>query len=85
MLHNLLIVKPQTVDKVGTAALNLGLQGETKGYVPDLEEVLYHTWILRPETAEAIYFIAPTKPGSYTYVCTFPGHYTLMQGTLVVK
>jgi azurin/glucose/arabinose dehydrogenase len=85
MLHNLLIVKPQTVDKVGTAALNLGLQGETKGYVPNMDEVLYHTWILRPETAEAIYFTAPTTPGNYTYVCTFPGHYTLMQGTLVVK
>ena len=85
MLHNLLIVKPNTVDKVGKAALELGLDGAQLNYVPNLEEVVFHTGILMPESSETIYFTAPTKSGNYTFVCTFPGHYTLMQGLLKVK
>jgi len=85
MLHNLLIVKPNTVDKVGKAALDMGLEGAQKNYVPDMEEVIFHTGILEPETKETIYFEAPKKVGNYTFVCTFPGHYTIMQGILRVK
>jgi azurin len=86
MLHNVLIVKPGTVDKVGKAAFEMGLEAEKNAYVPALEEVLFHSWILQPETSETLYFNAPLQPGKYTFVCTFPGHYTLMQGTLnVVK
>ena len=84
MLHNLVIVKPKTVNKVGEAAFNMGLEGETKAYVPALDEVLFHTGLLQPETQESIYFVAPSTPGDYTFVCTYPGHYTLMQGVIKV-
>jgi azurin len=31
-------------------------------------------------------FTAPAKPGRYTFICTFPGHYVAgMKGVLVVK
>jgi azurin len=37
------------------------------------------------ETVE-VTFKVPTAPGSYPYVCTFPGHYAAgMKGTLLVK
>ena len=37
------------------------------------------------ETVE-VTFTAPTEPGSYTYLCSFPGHFAVgMRGTLVVK
>jgi azurin len=86
MLHNLLIVKPGTVDKVGKTAFEMGLDAEKNAYVPALDEVLFHTWILQPETTETLYFTAPKQADKYTFVCTFPGHYTLMQGVLnVVK
>ncbi|MFC3812157.1 plastocyanin/azurin family copper-binding protein [Lacihabitans lacunae] len=84
MLHNMLIVKPGTVEKVGMKAFDMGLEAEKNAYVPDLNEVLFHTWILQPESSETIYFTAPEKPGKYTFVCTFPGHYTLMQGTITI-
>jgi uncharacterized protein len=29
-------------------------------------------------------FRAPTTPGRYPYVCTFPGHWRIMQGVLIV-
>ncbi|WP_128545833.1 plastocyanin/azurin family copper-binding protein [Larkinella soli] len=84
MLHNCVIVKPGTANPVGDAALKLNLNGSKMQYVPVTPNVLYHTNLLQPESSEAIYFVAPATPGDYQYVCTFPGHHTLMQGTLKV-
>jgi azurin/glucose/arabinose dehydrogenase len=84
MLHNLVITKPGTVNSVGEAGLNLGLKGSEMNYVPKTNDVLFHTNIVEPEKTESIYFVAPKQPGTYQYVCTFPGHYSLMQGKLKV-
>ncbi len=84
MLHNLVVVNPGMADAVGEAALNLGLSGEAMQYIPDMEEVLFHTNILRPQTSESIYFMVPEKPGIYQFVCTFPGHYLVMRGEMRV-
>jgi azurin len=84
MLHNCVIVKPGMANPVGEAAIKLGLKGSDMQYVPKSANVIFHTNILQPETSESIYFIAPNEPGEYTYLCTFPGHHTLMQGKLKV-
>ncbi len=84
MLHNFVITKPGAANAVGDAALRLNLNGPKMNYVPNTPNVLYHTNILQPETAETIYFTAPTEPGDYQFVCSFPGHSSLMQGTLKV-
>ncbi|AXE19317.1 auracyanin family protein [Runella rosea] len=84
MLHNCVIVKPGTANPIGEAAIKLGLKGSDLQYVPKSANVLFHTNILQPETSEAIYFTAPNEPGDYTFLCTFPGHHTLMQGKLKV-
>lgn len=84
MMHNLVIVMPGTATSVGEQALNLGVQASKLNYVPDSKNVLFHTKVLSANTSETIYFTAPLKPGKYTYVCTYPGHYLIMQGTLEV-
>ncbi len=84
MTHNCVIVAPGAADDVGTRAINLGLKGSELNYVPNTPKVLFHTSLLQPESSEAIYFTAPTQPGEYTFVCTYPGHHTLMQGKLKV-
>lgn len=84
MLHNLVVVMPNTAIMVGEQAVNLGLEGSQKQYIPNSDKVLFHTKVLAPETSETIYFEAPTTPGDYTYVCTFPGHAYVMQGTMRV-
>ncbi|MCX6214681.1 plastocyanin/azurin family copper-binding protein [Spirosoma sp.] len=84
MLHNFVITKPGAANAVGDAALRLNLNGPKMNYVPATPNVLYHTNILQPETSETIYFQAPTEPGDYQFVCSFPGHSSLMQGTLKV-
>ena len=62
MLHNLVITQPGQADATGTEAMNLGLEGEEKDYVPDMPEVIYHTTLLQPNTSESIYFVAPESP-----------------------
>lgn len=84
MLHNFVITQPGAANAVGEAALALGLKGSEKHYIPEMKEVLFHSNLLQPESSETIYFTAPSKPGTYQYVCTFPGHHALMQGKLVV-
>ncbi|MEL6717241.1 MAG: plastocyanin/azurin family copper-binding protein [Bacteroidota bacterium] len=84
MIHNLVLVKPGTANSIGKAALALGLKGEKMNYVPNSDNVLYHTGLLQPGTSETIYLYAPDKPGTYQFVCTFPGHAELMRGVLRV-
>lgn len=84
MLHNFVITLPDQATPVGEAALKLGLDGEAMQYVPDMDEVLFHTKLLQPETSETIYFVAPKEPGTYEFVCTFPGHHLTMRGKIQV-
>ena len=85
MLHNVVIVKPGKADAIGETATNMGLEGPKMNYVPKSDDVLFHTKLVTPGTAETIYFVAPTTPGTYTIVCTYPGHYATMQLALVVQ
>ncbi len=84
MTHNLVIVKPNAAAAVGKLAENMGLESSGLDYVPNSALVLFHTKLLQPNGSEAIYFLAPTEPGTYTYVCTYPGHASVMQGVLKV-
>jgi plastocyanin len=84
MLHNLVVVIPGSAIQVGETAMKLGLEGQEKNYIPETPKVLHHTNLLEPHSSESIYFIAPDKPGDYTYVCTIPGHFYSMQGTMKV-
>lgn len=84
MQHNLVVTVPGMANKVGEKGMGLGLKGPELHYVPNLAEVLANTKILEPGTTETIYFVAPSKPGDYQFVCTYPGHYLVMQGILRV-
>jgi azurin len=84
MLHNMVFTKPGTGNKVGEAALKLGLNGERMHFIPPIPDVLFHTVLLRPDEKETIYFVAPEKAGSYPYICSYPGHYLVMKGVLKV-
>jgi azurin len=84
MQHNMVITMPNAANEIGAAALDLGLSGSDLSYVPESAKVLFHTFLLEPGTSETIYFIAPEKAGTYQYVCTYPGHYSIMQGVLKV-
>ncbi|CAH1000384.1 hypothetical protein LEM8419_01537 [Neolewinella maritima] len=85
MEHNFVLTSGKMGDRVGLAAADLGLRGAATAYIPDMPEVLVHTELVAPETEDTIYFTAPSKPGTYEYICTVPGHYMVMRGILVVR
>lgn len=86
MQHNLLIIQPGTLDIVGKAADDMLRSSEAfeKQYIPDIPEVLHHTELVNPGESYTLEFTAPTEPGDYPYVCTFPGHWRGMNGIMRV-
>ncbi|WP_149303427.1 PVC-type heme-binding CxxCH protein [Pareuzebyella sediminis] len=86
MQHNLVIVRPGTKAKVGAAADKLAMDpnGATQNYVPRMSEVLYATALVNPDQTVTLRFTAPSEPGEYPYICTFPGHWRIMQGVMKV-
>jgi azurin len=87
MSHNWVLLKPGTIDAVGKLANDLAADptGLQHNYVPDSPDILCYTRITDPSSSTTIYFTAPTDPGSYPYICTFPGHWTIMRGVLIVE
>ncbi|AFL82343.1 azurin [Aequorivita sublithincola DSM 14238] len=55
-------------------------------YIPaDMKDkFIAHTKMLGGGESDTIEFDAPA-PGTYTFMCTFPGHYALMQGKFIVE
>ena len=87
MQHNLVICKKGTKEKVGKAADLMAQDPKSveKNYVPVMSEILAATKLVNPGETATIEFIAPTMPGDYPYICTFPGHWSIMQGIMHVK
>ena len=86
MQHNLVITQIGALQTVGKAADKLASdpKGSEKQYVPDVAEVLFSTKLVNPQQTVKLTFVAPKKEGDYPYVCTFPGHWSLMNGTMKV-
>lgn len=83
MQHNIVILTPDAdINAVGTASIQAGPDND---YVPaDNESILFYTAIAQPGEQTVIEFTAPA-PGEYPFICTFPGHYTLMKGVMIVE
>lgn len=87
MPHNLVFVPPDSREKAATLAAEMKpeqLDARGRAYIPGQVEVLGASRLLNAGQRETLKVTAPTTPGEYEYVCTFPGHWTLMWGTLVV-
>ncbi len=86
--HNVLIVKPGKKDVVGMAA-NAGLTDPefmtTKQAVPESDDILFHSKLIQPGEEDVLEFEAPSEPGEYPYMCTYPGHWMLMNGVMTVE
>jgi plastocyanin len=85
--HNLLIVQPGAADEVGLAGNEMAKtpDGFAKGFIPDSPKILHKTKMLNQGDREVLRFTAPTAKGKYPYICTFPGHWLVMKGEMVVE
>lgn len=86
--HNILIVKKGKKEAVGALA-NAGLADpdfiSKKNCIPESDDVLFSSKLVLPGKSETIEFTAPSEPGDYPYLCTYPGHWILMNGVMKVK
>ncbi|GAA5496298.1 hypothetical protein Rhal01_02481 [Rubritalea halochordaticola] len=86
--HNVVILDQGTpIQEIGMAANDMAkdANGAKKHYVPEDKRILHHSRLLDPHSSQTLRFIAPKKPGKYPFVCTFPGHWTVMKGELIVE
>ncbi len=87
MPHNWVLTEMGAADAVAKLADLMVAQpdGFARHYVPESRDILCHSRLMLPHTRTTLYFNAPTKPGRYPYLCTFPGHAQIMRGVLVVE
>lgn len=85
--HNWLLAKPGSLQKLGDK-VNLMItdpQGMAKHYVPDSDDVIAYTDMTNPKAEFVIHLTAPKDKGDYPYLCTFPGHWMVMNGVMKVE
>ena len=87
MQHNFVLGAQGTLQAIGAAADELARtpNGPAQQYVPQIAQVLYSTKLVEPGETLTVQFKAPTQAGDYPYVCTFPGHWRIMNGVLHVQ
>jgi putative heme-binding domain-containing protein len=86
MPHNFVITQPGALEEIGMAAEAQATQAGAleRHYVPASKKILLASRLLAPRDVQKLTFTAPTKPGVYPYVCTYPGHWRRMFGALYV-
>ena len=85
--HNWALIRPGTIDRVGELADRAISDPDAvlRHYVPDTEDVIAYTDVVSPRDEFTIYFKAPEIAGTYPYLCTFPGHWKIMNGVMIVE
>jgi len=86
--HNFVLGVLGSKDKL--IALSNGMMADMvgamkNGFIPQDPAVLAHTKLLNPQESETVEFTAPAEKGDYPYMCTFPGHSLIMNGTMKVE
>lgn len=83
--HNLVFCQPGT-DTAAMALKQMEKPDEAlkRNWLPDDPRIWAHSKMLNPHEKQELTFTAPEKPGTYPYVCTFPGHALTMRGELKV-
>jgi azurin len=81
------LLKPGTLEKVGLLVNQIVAEPDAaaRQYVPKSPDVLAYTDIVQPLARGSIHFAAPREKGRYPYLCTFPGHWMVMNGEMVVE
>ena len=84
--HNVLILKPGTKDKVGALADAMLTDPDAlkKHYVPTSTDILHSSKLVNPGSSETLKFTIK-EAGEYPIICTFPGHWRLMNAVLKVE
>ena len=80
MGHNFVLIK-KDVDVNEYALRAAGARNSE--YIPEGNNEIAYTKMLGGGESDTITFDAP-EPGTYIFICSFPGHYQLMMGEFIV-
>jgi len=85
--HNWVLIKPGKLQQIGqlTNQMIADPEAVVKHYVPASPDVLAYTDIVSPRERAIISFRAPAEKGRYPFLCTFPGHWMVMNGEMIVE
>jgi len=86
MPHNFVITRPGSMQAVGELAEKEAQNPAfaKQNFVPKSSDVLAASTLMQPQGSQRLTFTAPTQPGVYPYVCTYPGHWRRMFGAMYV-
>ena len=86
MPHNFVVTQPGALEQIGLLAESTATQPGAleRNYVPRSNKILLASRLLQPRESQKLSFNAPSEPGIYPYVCTYPGHWRRMFGALYV-
>jgi putative heme-binding domain-containing protein len=86
MPHNFVVTQPGALEEIGLLAESTATQPGAleRNYVPRSNKILLASRLLQPRESQKLGFNAPSEPGIYPYVCTYPGHWRRMFGALFV-
>jgi azurin len=83
MGHNFVLLKQGI--SIPEFSVKASEAGESADWIPDNgEEVLAHTKMIGGGQSTSVTFTAP-EPGTYDFICSFPGHSALMKGKFIVE
>jgi azurin len=86
MGHNLVILKEGVSPlKFGQKIMGMGASPTNPLPKESLVNVIAATKLLGPGESEKLSFTAPKQAGLYQFLCSFPGHYAIMRGVMVVE
>jgi azurin len=85
--HNWALIRPGTLAKVGDLVNKVIAEPDAalRHYIPKTDDILVYAEIVEPTGEIEIYFKAPEAKGRYPYLCTFPGHWMVMNGVMTVE
>jgi putative heme-binding domain-containing protein len=86
MPHNFVVTRPGALETVGVLAESTATQSGAaeRQYVPESDQILVSSRLLAPREVQRLAFTAPSEPGVYPFVCTYPGHWRRMYGAFYV-
>ena len=83
MGHNVVITATSDVSMVGAKAASAGVKNN---YVPKSDKVIAASTLIGSGEKTSVEFdVSKISSGSYSYLCSFPGHWAIMKGKLVIK
>ena len=84
MSHNWVLLTPMSDGELNSVGMKASAKAPT--YLPDDKSVVIaNTKMLGSGETDTIEITVPSTPGEYPFICTFPGHFTIMRGKLIVK